>query len=131
MDKSIREFLAGDAFAVVGASRDREKYGNMVLRAYWRAGRKAFPVNPKNTEIEGQPCYPDLASLPEPVHGVSIITPPAVTDEILRAAVRAGIRYVWMQPGAEGRDWLAEARSLGLVAIGGGPCVLVMLRQIG
>lgn len=125
---SIQAFLEGEAFAVVGASNDRSKYGNKVLRVYRQAGRKVYPVNPKETEVEGLACYPDLASLPEKVHGVSIITPPAVTEAILEQAAKAGIRYVWMQPGAESPGWAERAEKLGLVAIGGGPCILVTMR---
>jgi len=128
LQDDIQAFLAGDRFAVVGASNDRSKYGNKVLRVYLQAGRTAYPINPKEPQVEGLSCYPDLASLPEPVHGVSIITPPAVTNQILQQAAAAGIRYVWMQPGAESPDWAERAQELGLVAIGGGPCILVTLR---
>lgn len=123
----IIAFLAGHVFAIVGASADRGKYGNRVLRAYLESGRKAFPVNPREKAIEGLPSYPDLASLPEPVHGVSIVTPPHVTREILEQAAAAKIRHVWMQPGAEPDHWRKEAERLGLAAIGGGACALVEL----
>ncbi len=118
-------FLSGSSFAVVGASADRSKYGNKVLRAYLQAGRRVFPVNPKLDEIEGQTCYPDLASLPEPVHGVSIVTPPAVTEAIVEQAAAAGITNIWMQPGAESDKAIARAGELGLELIHSGPCVLV------
>ncbi len=110
---------------MVGASADRNKYGNKVLRAYLQAGRRVFPVNPKLDEVEGQRCYPDLASLPEPVFGVSIVTPPAVTENVVEQAAAAGIRHLWMQPGAQSEAAIARAQSLGLELIHSGPCVLV------
>ena len=58
----IDEFLNGARHAVVGASRDRSKIGNQVLRAYVKSGRPVFPVNPSVDEIEGLKAYPDLAS---------------------------------------------------------------------
>jgi predicted CoA-binding protein len=128
LQDDIRAFLDGDTFAVVGASGDRAKYGNKVLRVYLQTGRTVYPVNPKEAEIEGLPCYPDLASLPRKVYGVSIVTPPTVTDQVLQQAAEAGIRYVWMQPGAESPNWAERAQQLGLIAIGGGPCILVTLR---
>lgn len=91
---AIDAFLAGDSFAVVGASTDRNKYGNKVLRAYLQAGRRVFPVNPKLDEVEGQRCYPDLASLPEKVSGVSIVTPPAITERVVEQAAAAGIGHL-------------------------------------
>ena len=123
----IRAFLDGPAFAVVGASRDRAKYGNKVLRAYLQNGLKVFPVNPRETEIEGLVAYPGLASLPEPVHGVSIVTPPAVSEKVVDQVAAAGIRHVWMQPGAESPEALRRAEALGLEVIAGGPCALVAL----
>jgi predicted CoA-binding protein len=125
-DAKIDAFLAGDSFAVVGASKDRQKYGNKVLRSYLQAGRRVFPVNPIADEIEGRECYPDLASLPERVHGVSIITPPAVTEQIVEQAAAAGIEHLWMQPGAESPKAIARAEELGLSLIHSGPCALVV-----
>jgi predicted CoA-binding protein len=122
---AIDTFLAGDSFAVVGASADRNKYGNKVLRAYLQAGRRVFPVNPKLDEVEGQRAYPDLASLPERVFGVSVVTPPAVTKSIVEQAAAAGIRHLWMQPGAESEAAVARAHELGLALIHSGPCALV------
>ncbi len=127
LSEKIAAFLSGSPHAVVGASRDRAKYGNKVVRAFLQAGRHVFAVNPKETAIEGLPCYPDLASLPEPVHGVSIVTPPAETEKIVEQAAAAGIKHVWMQPGAESPIALRQAEEFGLVAIGGGPCLLVTL----
>jgi predicted CoA-binding protein len=76
IDEQIREFLAGSPHAVVGASRNRSKYGNKVLRAYLQNDLPVYPVNPNATMVEGQLAYPDLASIPRRVHGVSVITPP-------------------------------------------------------
>ncbi len=128
VEDDIGAFLAGDSFAVVGASTDRAKYGNKVLRVYLQNGRTVYPINPKEAQVEGLTSYPDLASLPERVHGVSIVTLPAVTERVLQQAADAGIHFVWMQPGAESPGWAERAEELGLVAIGGGPCVLVALR---
>lgn len=126
--EKIDRFLAHGPYAVVGASADRSKYGNKVLRVYQQRGLTVYPVNPKEREIEGLRCYPDLASLPEPVHGVSIITPPAVTEKVVQQAAAAGIGHVWMQPGAESAEALRRADELGLETIAGGPCLLVVLR---
>jgi len=123
----IAEFLAGKAFAVVGASNDRWKYGNKVLRCYLQNGRKAIPVNPNATTVEGIAAVPDLASLEEPVHGASIITPPEITERIVEEAAEAGVKRLWMQPGAESDRAIERAEALGLSVIAGGPCVLVAL----
>jgi len=123
----IEAFLAGRPHAVVGASRDRNKYGNKVLRAYHREGRPVYPVNPAAEEVEGLDAYPDLTSLPQRPHGVSIVTPPAVTLNVVKEAAGLGIKHVWMQPGAESDEAVQEALEHGMNVIGGDACVLVAL----
>lgn len=125
--QAIADFLAGDSFAVVGASRDRSKYGNKVLRCYQQNGREAHPVHPREEEIEGAKCYASLAELLEGAHGASIITPPHITESVVEDAAAAGIRHLWMQPGAESPEAIGRAEELGLSVIAGGPCLLVVL----
>ncbi len=127
IDERIAEFLSGSVFAVAGASSRRHKYGNMVLRCYLENGRRAFAINPLEDVIEGQPAFKRLADLPERVHGLSIITPPAVTLQLVEDAAKLGIHRLWMQPGAESREALKLADELGLDVIAGGPCLLVVL----
>ncbi len=123
----IEEFLSGSPHAVVGASRDRSKYGNKVFRVYLQNGRPVFPVNPNAQTIEGQAAYADLSSLPSNVHGISVITQPEVTEQIIEQAAELGIKHVWLQPGAESRGAMERAEQLGLNLIAGGPCVLVVM----
>lgn len=123
----IESFLSGETFAVAGASSNRDKYGNKVLRTYLQHEKTVYPVHPKEAEIEGVRTVPDLASLPVPVHGLSIITPPAITEQLIEEAHAAGIPRVWMQPGAESPKAIARAGELGIEVIAGGPCVLVSL----
>jgi predicted CoA-binding protein len=124
----ITRFLAADRFAVVGASTDRAKYGNKVLRCYQQhAMSPLYAVNPHATLVEGLTAHPDLAALPELPRSVSIITPPPVTEGIVEDAVRLGIARLWLQPGAESRRALALAAENGIDCIAGGPCLLVAL----
>lgn len=123
----IDAFLGGSPFAVVGASADRAKYGNKVLRCYLQNGRIAFPVNPSADEIEGVRVFANLRSIPEKVHAVSIITPPPVTERIVEEAGELGIGHVWMQPGAESAKAIRRAKELGINVIASGACVLVVL----
>ncbi|MCA9617883.1 MAG: CoA-binding protein [Myxococcales bacterium] len=127
---AIETFLRGQRFAVVGASRDRSKFGNRVLRCYWTHGRTAFPVNPRAELVEGQTCYASLADLPEPVDGVSIITPPRVSEAVVDEAIALGLERLWFQPGAESAEATARARQAGIEVIAGGPCLLVELPRL-
>ena len=125
--QSIDAFLQGSPFAVVGASTNRDKYGNKVLRCYQQHDLKVYPINPRADEIEGIQCYPDLASLPEALHGISVITPPKITEAVVEEASQAGIKHIWMQPGAESPAAVARAKELGINVIAGGACLLVVL----
>jgi predicted CoA-binding protein len=127
MTKEIDEFLKADAFGVVGASSDRSKYGNRVLRCYQMHGLKAVPVNPKEAEIEGAPCVPSVLDLPDEVTSISVITPPTVTEQVVEQAAAKGIRNVWMQPGAESPRAVDFCREHGINVIADGSCLLVVL----
>ena len=127
VEERIEKFLAGKRFAVVGAARDRAKYGNKVLRAYQQNNLQSYPVNPSADKVEGLQAYPDLESLPAPVDGISIITPPEVTERVVEQAIQLGIQNIWMQPGAESPLAISLAERAGTNLIAGGPCILVAL----
>lgn len=129
--KQIETFLAAPAFAVAGASDDTYKYGHKCYKCYLQHGLKAYPLNPNCQTVMGNPCYPDLASLPEPVESLSIITPPAVTEKVIDDAIKCGVKNIWLQPGAESRPAIERAQKAGIEVIYGGPCLLVVLGYRG
>ncbi|MBL0211992.1 MAG: CoA-binding protein [Holophagaceae bacterium] len=126
LDDRIKSFMASGPYAVVGASPDRGKYGNKVLRAYQQRGMEVYPINPRALEIEGLKAYATLADVPVKLRALSVITPPAITEQVVEAAAAAGIRMVWMQPGAESYEAIRKAEELGMEVIAGGPCFLVL-----
>lgn len=126
-ESSIADFLNGSPHAVVGASTNREKYGNKVLRCYMQHGRPVSPIYPRATAVEGLKAFPTLADLPVVPHGVSIITPPAITRGVIDEVIALGIQHVWMQPGAEDAEAIERAREAGVNVIANGPCLLVVL----
>jgi predicted CoA-binding protein len=123
----IERFLDSPAFGVVGASPRRHKYGNKVLRCYQQNGRRAIPVNPNESEVEGSACVASVLDLAEEVRSISVITPPPVTERVVEEAIRKGIRNVWMQPGAESERAVAACEAAGINVIADGSCVLVVL----
>jgi len=126
-NERIERFLASPAFGVVGASPDRNKYGNRVLRCYLQNGKKAIPVNPRAKEIEGIAVVPSVAELPDDVTSISIITLPAVTEQVVDAAIRRGIENIWMQPGAQSAQAVEICERHGINVIADGTCILVVL----
>jgi len=127
LDEKIDRFLSAPAFAVVGASDEKHKYGHKVFICYRQNNRIAYPVNPNAQTVLGDPCYSSLLELPESVQSASIITPPAVTKQVVQDAIKAGVKYLWMQPGAESRSGIEAAENAGIEVIHGGACLLVVL----
>lgn len=97
----IDDFLAQKTLAVLGASRDRKKFGNKAYRDLIKKGYTVYPVNPHTEVVEQAKCYPALAALPDRVGGIVVVVPPAKTEKIVAEAKAAGISRVWLQPGAE------------------------------
>jgi len=120
-------FLASPAFGVVGASTNREKYGNKILRCFQQHNRRAIPVHPNESEIEGAACAATINDLPTEVVSLSMITPPAVTAKLVPIAIEKGITNIWMQPGAEHPDAVALCLERGVNVIADGSCLLVVL----
>ena len=131
MNATIETFLASPAFGVVGASADRSKYGNKVLQCYLQKGKRVVPVNPKEKEIEGLSCVAAVADLPEKVQSISVITPPRVTEQVVRDAAARGIKNIWMQPGAESAAAVDYCRQHNINVIADGSCILVVLGYRG
>ena len=127
IQEQIKQFLESPAFGVIGASANRQKYGNKVLRCYLQNGRKAIPVNPNEAEIEGIACVATLNDLPPDALSISMITPPAVTAKLVPLAIEKGIKNIWMQPGAEHPDAVALCLERGINVIADGSCVLVIM----
>ncbi len=111
--------------AILGASKDRAKFGNKSLRAHRAAGYEVFAVHPKESEIEGAAAYPSLEALPQPIDRLSVYLPPPVSRSLLPEIARLGAREVWFNPGAADDGVIAEALRLGIPAIDG--CSIVDL----
>lgn len=127
IQKQIKQFLASPAFGVVGASANRHKFGNKVLRCYQQHGKTVIPVNPAEPEIEGIPCVAAISDLPPDALSISMITPPAVTAQLVPLAIEQGIKNIWMQPGAEHPEAVALCRERGINVIADGSCLLVVM----
>jgi len=126
-EEKIRLFLAADSFGVVGASVDRHKYGNKVLRCYQQNGLEVIPVNPGEKLIEGIATVASVSELPDGVQSISVITPPHVTEKVVIEAAAKGIKNIWMQPGAESQAAVKNCLENGINVIADGSCILVVL----
>lgn len=127
ISQSIKQFLAAETFAVAGASTNRDKYGNKVLRCYMQHGKTVVPVNPHAEAVEGLVSVASVLALPEGIQSLSIITPPSITDQVVEEAIAKGIGNIWMQPGAQSIKAIERCKEVGINLIADGSCLLVVL----
>lgn len=95
-----RAFLAAKRIAIVGVSRNEKDFSRLVFREFLRRGYDAVPVNPALAEVDGRRAYAGFSDIAPPVDAALLLTPPSATDAVVRDAIRAGVRKVWLHRGA-------------------------------
>jgi uncharacterized protein len=120
----VAAFLSGKRIAVAGVSRAGNQPANAIFRKLRDAGYDVVAVNPNATEVEGQKCYADLASVPGAIDGVMVVTHPDVSADLVQQAASRGIRQIWFHrsfgDGSVSADALGECEQLGIEPIVGG-----------
>jgi uncharacterized protein len=104
--------------AVIGASSDRNKFGNKALRAFKAEGYTVVPVNPNEPEVEGLKTYASVIDVPQAIDMATVYVPPEIGINLLADFERKKIPEIWVNPGAESDELLAEAkrRKLNVIA---------------
>lgn len=113
-----------NVFAVVGASRNRQKYGYQVYVDLKKAGYKVYPVNPNAQEISGDRCYSNVENLPTNPDVVNVVVPSKVAELIAETCRKLGIKKVWMQPGSESETAIKFCDDHGIDVVHG-VCVMI------
>lgn len=103
--------------AVVGASANRQKFGNKAVRAFRAAGYDVVPINPTANDIEGLTAYASVLDVPRAIDMATVYVPPATAVQLLPEFAQKQIGEVWLNPGADDDDVVAAARRLGLHVI--------------
>jgi uncharacterized protein len=98
--ESIELFLKQTSIAVVGVSRNKNKFGNTVYRELKKKGINVLPVNPHLAVFEGDKCYTFIDALPADVTAIFINTPPVETIKIIEESLKKGIKHFWLQQGS-------------------------------
>ncbi|MBI2362736.1 MAG: CoA-binding protein [Elusimicrobia bacterium] len=113
----IERLLKMRTVAVVGCSPDPKRPSNQIARYLIEVGYRVIPVNPNCAEVLGEKCYPDLASVPEPIEVVNVFRRSDEAAAVVRAAVKVGAKGVWLQDGLRVPEAEAEARRSGLTVV--------------
>jgi uncharacterized protein len=101
--------------AVVGLSGKRYRPSYGVAEYMKRSGYRIIPVNPNETEVLGERCYPDLDSIPEPIDIVDIFRRAEFVPAIVEAAIRKGAKAIWMQEGVVHEEAARRGEAAGLM----------------
>jgi predicted CoA-binding protein len=101
--------------AVIGASTDRRKFGNKALRAFRTQGYTVIPINPHETQVEGERAYASVLDYPGTIDEATLYVPPHIGVGVVDEIAKKGVKRLWLNPGADGPDVVARARALGLV----------------
>ena len=106
-----------NTIAIIGASADRNKFGNKAVRAFQQKGWTVYPVNPRETEIEGLPAFKNILDIPVRPKLISVYLPPPVLLKALPDIAARGCDELWLNPGTESDEVLLAAEKLGLNVI--------------
>ena len=125
----VERFFEARAYAVVGVSANRRKFGNIVYRTMRDKGFTVYPVHPTLETVEGDRCFANIASLPAEVTSMITVVPPQVTEDVTAAAIARDMAAIWMQPGSESEHARTDLQAAGRTVIYG-QCILMFLEPV-
>lgn len=128
--ESINMFLQQPQIAVVGVSRNKNKFGNTVYHTLKKKGIKVVPINPHLTHFAGDKCYSNIETLPQDVNAVFVNTPPDKTIKIVESALNRGIKHLWLQQGSTDDDVIRylEGKDVNYIS---DRCIMMFAEPVG
>lgn len=127
--KAIDEFLAQKTFAVVGVSRNKDKFGSAIYREMKTRGLTVYGINPQMDMVEEDRCYAGLGALPDKPDAVVLVIPPQATLAAIDEMQKLGIKYLWLQQGAESKEAEEKAIFFGMNLVSG-ECLFMHLPPV-
>jgi len=124
MENLVKDFLKQKKFAVAGSFRNESKYAYKILKKLMEKGYEVYPVNPRIDKVEGIRCHKSISDIPGGVDVVNVVTPPAITEKIVKECHERTIKRVWLQPGAESESAIKFCQENGINVIYG-LCVML------
>ncbi len=116
--------------AVIGVSRNPQKFGNMVVKELGEKGYKLLPIHPELDQVHGVACYRSLDALPEPAGAAFIAVAPDKSAAAVKEAHEAGIRNIWIQQMAQSDEAIQYCKDNQLSFVSG-ECILMHAEPVG
>jgi len=109
LKESAAQFLQLKSIAVAGVSSTKKDAANYIYEKLKTSGYQVYAINPKTDQVDGDPCYPNLAALNLPIDGVVIVTNPKVTLSIVEECKALGIRHAWIHRSVDSGSYSENA----------------------
>jgi len=133
LKEAADDFLAQKRIAVAGVSRKGDVAANGIYLKLRGAGYQVYPTNPNASTVEGDPCYPDLKSIPDGVDGVVIATHPEITRDVVQECIDLGIGRIWLHrsfgQGSVSEEAIQLAKENNVTVIPGG-CPMMFVEPV-
>ena len=114
----IRHLLeTAKTIAVVGLSPKHDRASNGVSRGLQHFGYRIVPVNPGQSELLGEKCYPDLMSVPDGIDLVDVFRAPEHVAEVVEQCIARGFPAVWLQEGVVDEAAAERAQAAGIMVV--------------
>lgn len=130
---AAKVFLKLNTVAVVGVSSKGDAAANIIYKNLKKHQYTVYPVNPNSEIVEGDSCYPSIASLPETPDWVVIATHPDVTPLIVNECIEQNITKIWIHKslgnGSYNPEAIKKAVEAGLFIIPGS-CPMMFLEPV-
>lgn len=127
--ENIEKFVQLKKIAIVGVSRNKDKFSNMIYRDMKASGYQVIAVNPNADMVEGDRCYAGLGALPEKPEGVVVVVPAVDGIKVIEEAAALGIANIWVQQGASSREIEQRCAELSLNCVSG-ECIFMYLEPV-
>lgn len=128
LPEMARKYLASHStditIAVVGASKNPHKYGNIIVRNLSNQGFDVIPVNPRETTIAGLTVASEVSDIDRHVHIVNVVTPPEVSLDLVDSLDPEEFDVIWFQEGSFDGEVVQKARER-FENVVAGPCIMV------
>ncbi|MDZ7719971.1 MAG: CoA-binding protein [Balneolaceae bacterium] len=133
LKNAAEAFLKLKRVAIAGVSSSGDVAANIIYRNLKKHGYTVYAVNPNSRIVEGDTCYPSIASVPETPDWVVIATHPDVTPLIIDECIEQKIKKVWIHKslgnGSYNPDAIKKAEDAGISLIPGS-CPMMFLKPV-
>ena len=109
-----RVLRTGTSIAVVGLSANALRASHFVGYYAQRHGYRIIPVNPREEEVLGEPCFNSLTAVGEAIDIVNVFRDPSAVPALAKEAVAIGAKALWLQFGVISDEGAAIAADAGL-----------------